>query len=77
MELFHNDAKISEGFLSAVLGNPVSSVAWLSQKLAGKNRSLKKGMVISSGTFMSPLPVGEGTYRVKYSDLGEVEVSFK
>lgn len=77
MELFHKEEKISEGSSSAVLGNPVSAVAWLSRKLAGKNRKLKKGMVISSGTFISPLPAEKGTYRVSYSDVGEVEVSFK
>lgn len=76
MELFHNDEKISEGFSSEVLGNPVSAVAWLSRKLAEKNKSLKKGMIISSGTFISPLRAEKGTYKVRYSDVGEVEVRF-
>ncbi|WP_172373289.1 2-keto-4-pentenoate hydratase [Sporosarcina jiandibaonis] len=76
MELFHNGAKISEGLSSAVLGNPVLSVAWLSRKLAKKNKILKKDMIISSGTFISPLVAKEGTYRVTYSDIGEVEITF-
>ncbi len=77
MELFHNEEKISEGISSAVLDNPVSSVAWLVKKLAQKSKVLKKGMVISSGTFISPLPAKEGTYKVTYSDVGEVEITFK
>jgi 2-keto-4-pentenoate hydratase len=76
MELFLNGEKISDGFSSAVLGNPVSSVAWLSQKLAEKNKTLKKGMVISSGTFISPLPVNQGTYTVTYSNIGKTEITF-
>jgi 2-keto-4-pentenoate hydratase len=76
MELFLNGEKISEGISSAVLGNPVSSVAWLSQKLAEKNKTLEKGMVISSGTFISPLPVGQGTYTVTYSNIGRTEITF-
>lgn len=76
MELFHNGEKISEGVSSAVLGNPVSSVAWLSEKLAKKNRILKKDMVISSGTFISPLFAKEGKYTVNYSNLGKTEITF-
>ncbi|MFC5602661.1 2-keto-4-pentenoate hydratase [Sporosarcina koreensis] len=76
MELFHNGEKISEGVSSAVLGNPVSSVAWLSEKLAKKNKVLQQGMVISSGTFISPLVAKEGTYKVTYSHIGDVEITF-
>lgn len=76
MELLYNGEKISEGSSSAVLGNPVSSVAWLSRKLAHKNKILKTGMVISSGTFISPTSVKEGTYTVIYSNIGKTEVTF-
>lgn len=76
MTLFHNGEKISEGISSAVLGNPVSAVAWLSEKLAQQNKALKKGMVISSGTFIAPLVAKKGTYKVTYSSIGEVEVTF-
>lgn len=76
MELFHNGEKISRGISSAVLGNPVSAVAWLSGKLAKQNKVLKKDMVISSGTFISPLVAKKGTYQVRYSSVGEIEVTF-
>lgn len=77
MELFHNDEKVSEGVSSAVLGNPVSAVAWLVKKLAQQSKGLKKGMIISSGTFISPLPAREGTYKVTYTNVGQVTVTFK
>jgi len=77
MDLFFNGEKISEGFSSAVLGNPVSAVAWLSKKLAKKNKTLKKDMVISSGTFISPLFVKKGTYTVDYSNVGKSEITFE
>lgn len=77
MELFHNGEKISEGSSEMVLGNPASAVAWLSRKLADKDKTLKKGMIISSCTFISPLPVKEGTFTASYSEnLGKAEVTF-
>lgn len=76
MELFHEEVKICEGSSSAVLGNPVSSIAWLSRKLATKNKTLKKGMVISSGTFIFPPSVKEGTYTVIYSSIGKTDITF-
>ncbi|MBU5467056.1 2-keto-4-pentenoate hydratase [Virgibacillus sp. MSJ-26] len=76
MELAHNGEKISEGLSSAVLENPVSSIAWLAKKLAKKGKTLEKDMVISSGTFIPPLPVEKGTYTVKYSRLGQAEITF-
>jgi 2-keto-4-pentenoate hydratase len=76
MKLFHNGEKIEEGVASAVLENPASSVAWLVKKLAQRNKTVKKGMIISSGTFISPIPVKEGTYKAAYTGMGEVEISF-
>jgi 2-keto-4-pentenoate hydratase len=76
MELFHNDEKIAEGVSSAVLGNPVDAVIWLAQKLAKHDKQLKKGMVISSGTFISPPVVKEGTYTVTYTNIGEAKITF-
>lgn len=76
MELFHNGAKISEGTASAVLDNPASAVAWLSRKLAANGKALTKGMVVSSGTFISPLAAEEGIYTVSYSTLGQVAITF-
>ncbi|WP_164214769.1 2-keto-4-pentenoate hydratase [Virgibacillus sp. YIM 98842] len=77
MQLFHNGEKQGEGSGAAVLENPVSAVAWLVNKLAGRNKTLKKGMVISSGTFISPIKVKKGTYKAVFSGIGEAEVTFE
>ncbi|WP_010529166.1 2-keto-4-pentenoate hydratase [Lentibacillus jeotgali] len=76
MELFHHGEKISKGNSSNVLGNPVSAVTWLSKKLSAHDKTLKKGMIISSGTFILPLRVEEGTYKATYTSIGEVSVAF-
>lgn len=77
MELYHNGEKIGEGKSDNVLGNPVSSVAWLTKKLATRNISLKKGMIIASGTFISPLRIEQGTYEAAYSRIGNVQVTIE
>jgi 2-keto-4-pentenoate hydratase len=76
MELFLDGKKIGTGLSSAVLGNPVTAVEWLSEKLARRNRILKKGMTISSGTFVSPLPAKEGHWEARFRDIGSVNVTF-
>lgn len=75
MELFKDGVKIAEGNSSAVLENPVSSVKWLTRKLAEHGKTLKKGMVISSGTFIPPIRAEKGTYMIDYSTLGSVTIT--
>jgi 2-keto-4-pentenoate hydratase len=75
MKLFHNGEKIDEGIASTVLENPASSVSWLVKKLAQRNKTLKHGMTISSGTFIPPVRVKEGTYKAVFTGIGEVEVT--
>ncbi|CDQ40567.1 2-keto-4-pentenoate hydratase [Virgibacillus salexigens] len=77
MDLYHNGKKINEGLSATVLSNPASSVAWLTSKLAQRNVYLKKGMVISSGTFISPVPVEIGTYNAIFTNIGEVRITFE
>ncbi|WP_010651950.1 2-keto-4-pentenoate hydratase [Oceanobacillus massiliensis] len=76
MKLFHNGENIGTGISSEVLGNPASSVAWLTKKLSSRNQALKKGMVISSGTFIPPLSVEPGKYQATYSHFGTAEITF-
>jgi len=77
MDLFLDGKKIGTGHASAVLGNPVSAVKWLSAKLAGKNRTLKKGMIVSSGTFVSPLIAKEGHWEARFQSIGNVSVTIE
>lgn len=75
LELYHNGIKIKEGSSSAVLGNPVNAVTWLSQKLALRGANLTKGMVISSGTFIPPIPLEPGKYEAVYGGIGKAEIT--
>ncbi|UXR71614.1 MULTISPECIES: fumarylacetoacetate hydrolase family protein [unclassified Staphylococcus] len=77
MSLKHNGSEVKTGVASEVLGNPVKAVQWLSQKLASHGKSLKKGDVISSGTFIPPIKAEKGTYTVDYKDVGQVTVTFE
>ncbi|UXR78308.1 MULTISPECIES: fumarylacetoacetate hydrolase family protein [unclassified Staphylococcus] len=77
MSLKHNGTEVKTGVASEVLGNPVKSVQWLSQKLASHGKSLKKGDVISSGTFIPPIKAEQGTYTVDYQHVGRVTVTFE
>ncbi|MFS0560604.1 2-keto-4-pentenoate hydratase [Terribacillus sp. 179-K 1B1 HS] len=74
LTLMHDGKEVGTGFATEVMGNPVTSVAWLTQKLADKDKSLKKGMAISSGTFLSPIPLGKGSYEADFGQLGKVKL---
>lgn len=74
VKLFLNDTQIDEGLSEEVLGNPVNAVSWLSSKLAEENKSLKKGMIVSSGTFTLPKILEKGTYRGVFDIVGELTV---
>jgi 2-keto-4-pentenoate hydratase len=76
--LIKNDAQEQDGYSSAVLGNPVASVAWLANKLHSFDTSFAAGDVILSGSFIRAVPVAAGdrlTARFD-SDLGDVHLNF-
>ncbi len=67
-----------EGMASAVLGNPLTAVAWLANKLAGFGVSFKPGDVILSGSFVRALPVQAGDEVLARFDngFGNVALTF-
>lgn len=67
--------EILTGDSSAVLGDPVESVRWLLGKLASQGRRLRRGELVSSGTFTAPLPLERGTYEATYAGVGRVSVT--
>lgn len=77
MELYHNEEKISDGVSSEVMGHPIKSLTWLAWKLNIKGIKLSKGMIISSGTFISPVPLTAGTYKAVFDGIGSVQVNVK
>ncbi len=67
-----------EGVASAVLGNPVTAVAWLANKLGEFGVTFEPGHVILTGSFVRAFPVKAGDDILCRFDqgLGDVATSF-
>ena len=76
--LLKNGEVLEQGVSSAVLGNPVNSVAWLANKLSEFNVGFKAGDVILSGSFIRATPVSKGDDIIASFDqgLGDVVLNF-
>lgn len=59
-----------EGCASAVLGNPVTSVAWLANKLGEFGISFEAGQTILTGSFVRAMPVKPGDTVIARFDSG-------
>jgi 2-keto-4-pentenoate hydratase len=68
--LIRNGEIEQSGFASAVLGNPINSVAWLANKLHEFGVSFKPGHVIMSGSFIRAVPFKAGDNIVARFDHG-------
>lgn len=78
MQLFKNGEKMNEGKGTDVLGDPALCVAWLANKLSSYGVTLKAGEVILSGALSAAVNVTTGDeFVAKFTQLGEVKVSFK
>lgn len=77
--LLINDEKMAEGYASAVLGNPIESIAWLANKLAEFGVTFGPGDVILSGSFIRAIPVEAGHKVVAQFDsgFGDVLLNFE
>ncbi|MBM7553290.1 2-keto-4-pentenoate hydratase [Thalassobacillus pellis] len=77
MALYKNDELLNTGVGAAALGDPAKCVAWLANKLAGYDITLKAGEIILSGALSAAMPAEPGDhFYAKFADLGEVHVSF-
>lgn len=76
--LSRNGVVEQEGEASAVLGNPVTAVAWLANKLAQFDITFAPGDVILTGSFIRAIRVAPGDEITCEFDhgLGRVEISF-
>jgi 2-keto-4-pentenoate hydratase len=77
-QIVRNGVVEQEGVSSAVLGNPVTSVAWLANKLGEFGVTFEPGQVILTGSFVRAIPVKAGDEIVCRFDqgLGEVLTAF-
>jgi 2-keto-4-pentenoate hydratase len=77
VELIQDGTTIAEGAGRMALGHPARAVSWLAGKLAERNRTLTRGMVVMTGTLTPILPIERGsTYVGSFSTLGTVETRF-
>jgi 2-keto-4-pentenoate hydratase len=70
-----NGQEVATGLGSAVLGDPLNSVAWLARKLGQYGRRLRPGDIIMTGSFVRQFPLSAGDVAVaEFSGIGRVEV---
>ena len=76
--IIRNGVVEQQGVASAVLGNPVTSVAWLANKLAEFGVTFEPGHVILTGSFVRAIPVKAGDEVLCRFDqgFGDVATSF-
>jgi 2-keto-4-pentenoate hydratase len=72
-----NGEVIATGAGAAALGNPANAVAWLANKLATLNQSLKANQLILPGSLTTAIPVSPGDHiRATFDHLGSVSIRF-
>lgn len=78
MVLEKNGKFVNSGVGAAALGNPVQCVAWLANRLADFDISLRPGEVILSGALSAMVEVQSGdSFTARFALLGEVSVHFE
>ncbi|MCY1342739.1 2-hydroxyhexa-2,4-dienoate hydratase [compost metagenome] len=77
MRVFKNGAPLSEGYGSAVQGNPLTAVAWLANTLGAFGIPFKAGEIILSGSLVPLEPARAGDqFELTIDGLGSARVSF-
>jgi 2-keto-4-pentenoate hydratase len=76
--LTRNGEVIAEGRSDAVLGNPVTAVAWLARKVESFGVRLRKGDVVLPGSCTKAIDARSGDQFVAdFTGLGSVHLSFE
>ncbi len=75
--LICNGEQVAEGRSDAVLGNPVTAVAWLARKVASFGVTLEAGHVILPGSVHRAIDARPGDdFEAVFDGLGTVQLSF-
>jgi 2-keto-4-pentenoate hydratase len=75
--LWRNDEQVAKGRSDAVLGNPVTAVAWLAGKVAGFGVRLRAGHVVMPGSCTRAIDARPGdAFRAEFTGLGTVSLRF-
>lgn len=76
--LYRNDEVVAKGNSSAVLGNPLTAVSWLADKVESFGVRLKAGDVILPGTATRAIDIRAGDrFRAEFDGLGTVALEFR
>jgi len=72
-----NGSPAGEGRGANVLGDPRLALAWIANERAARGAGLKAGEIVTTGTCLTPVPIGPGDRMVAtFAGLGEVRVAF-
>jgi 2-keto-4-pentenoate hydratase len=76
--LTRNGETVAEGRSDAVLGNPVTAVAWLSRKVESFGVRLRKGDIVLPGSCTRAIDARPGDHFVaEFDGLGSVRLTFE
>ncbi|MGB7360300.1 MAG: 2-keto-4-pentenoate hydratase [Mycobacterium sp.] len=76
--LTNNGEVVAQGRSDAVLGNPVTAVAWLARKVEAFGVRLKAGDIVLPGSCTRAIDAPAGSHFVAdFSGLGSVQLSFE
>lgn len=65
------------GVAAGVLGHPANAIAWLANKLAAHDTTIKAGEMLLSGSFIRVVPARPGdTFHADFGPLGSVSCHF-
>ena len=67
---------VGTGTGAAVMGDPVNTVVWLSERLARDGVQLREGQRVSAGTFLWPPVARAGVFEARYDGVGSVRATF-
>lgn len=77
LELWKNGALLASGTAEVVLGSPLNSVAWLSNKLRSHGQALTAGQVVLSGALCGAHPAAPGdVFEARFQHLGGLTLRF-
>lgn len=75
--LTREGVELARGRGEAAMGHPANAVSWLADKLADRDRSLKAGELVMTGTLTPILAIeAPAAYRATFSTLGIVQKTF-
>lgn len=75
--LTKNGDLVETGCSGAVLGNPITAVSWLANKLHAAGTRLEPGEIVLPGSCTAMVPVAHGDHVLaEFANLGTVELSF-